>query len=79
MLRYLTHEEVEQWANKAAPEKFQIPDIPCHSQAVERHIKMVSDASLKSSSAATRNGIIRSARISQRKVLVFSSKKDFCT
>ena len=27
MLRYLTHEEVEQWANKAAPEKFQIPDF----------------------------------------------------
>ena len=33
-----------QWANKATPKKFEILDITCHSHAVERHFKIVSDA-----------------------------------
>ena len=78
MLRYLKHEEVQQWANKATPEKFEMLPIPCHSQAVERHIKMVSDASIKSASAATRDNIIRATRSSQKKMPVFKSKKYFC-
>ena len=45
LLRRLTDTEVEAWANKALPEKYSLPDIPCHSQAVERHVKLVTEAS----------------------------------
>ena len=49
-----------QRANKATPEKFEILHIPCHSLAVEWHIKIMCDALLKSSSAATRYDIVKS-------------------
>ena len=41
----LTDEEVESFAENTAPDKYQLPPIPCHSQAVERHVKLVSEAS----------------------------------
>ena len=77
MLRSLTSYEVEVWANEEVPVKYPLLKIPCHSQAVERHIRLVSDASLKSSSVEQRDGMIRATIHSREKIPRFSSKKDY--
>ena len=77
MLRNLTTSEMEAWATKEDPEKYSLLNIPCHSQAVERHVKLVSDASLKSCSVEGQNGRIRATKSSRAKIPKPGSKKDY--
>ena len=44
ILRALSPYEINEWATEQAPPKYPLPDLPCHSQAVERHIRLVSEA-----------------------------------
>lgn len=56
---------------------FDVPDYPCHTQAVERGIRLVSEAAAAVIGPDARDGFIRQ-RIKERKELKkFSSKKDF--
>ena len=48
-----------------------LPDIPCHTQAVERHIKPVTEAAEK----VWRDGYIRTTLASRKKMPVFENKK----
>ena len=52
---------------------------PCHNQAVERHIKLVSQASsmAMATSFEKRDGIIRQQIRSHKLIKSFDSKKDF--
>lgn len=51
--------------------------LPCHSQAVERAVKTVTEASAKLSNKSARDGFIK-AQIESRKAMPkFESKKDF--
>ena len=59
MLTALTRREADDWASDEAPLKFALREIPCNAQAVERHVKLVSEAALKSSSSETRDMIVR--------------------
>lgn len=52
-------------------------DIPCHTQAVERCVKLVTEASSKVCGAKNRDGIIKSTLISRSMVPVFNTKKDY--
>ena len=51
--------------------------FPCHTQAVERIIKEVDDASLKVCGYETRNGYIGSRLASRVKIPRFESKTNF--
>ena len=75
VLRNLTTSEMVVCANKEAPEKYRMLKIPCHSQAIERHVKLVLDASLKSCSIEERDVMIRAMKCSRAKIPKFGSKK----
>ena len=54
-----------------------VPDWTCHSQAVERTVKKVSDASKMVSGREKRDGWIRAADTSRLELPVMESKQDF--
>ena len=67
--------EAELLAIKETP--FEVPNYPCHTQAVERGVKLVSEASAAAIGQEAREGFI-CQRIKERKVLnKFESKKDY--
>ena len=47
MLKNLSNEEVDAWVSLENPRKYPLSDLPIHTQAMERHIKLVSEASAK--------------------------------
>jgi hypothetical protein len=53
-------------------------DIPCHSQAVERSVKMVTEASKSVYGFDARDGYIRAVLKSRHFMSTFQSKQDFC-
>ena len=55
----------------------EIPKFPCHTQAVERCIKLVTDASLAVCGEHKRDGYIRSIIESRKEIPLFNTKKDF--
>jgi hypothetical protein len=59
--------------------RLDIPKFPCHTQAVERCIKLVTDASLAVCGEHKRDGYIRSIIESRREIPSFNTKKDFLT
>lgn len=54
-----------------------IQKIPCHTQAVERAVKLVSEASLAVCDSNRRDGMIRSKLDSRAIMPKFENKKDF--
>ena len=50
---------------------------PCHNQSVERHIKMVSEASSAVAGFDRRDGLIRQKIKSRKLMKVFNTKKEF--
>ncbi|KAK4879050.1 hypothetical protein RN001_004865 [Aquatica leii] len=59
------------------PEEIEILKFPCHTQAVERCIKLVTEASSLVCGAEARDGFIR-ARISSRTAMPkFNTKSEF--
>ena len=63
----------EQWSFS----KGSIVNIPCHSQAVERHVKLVSDSSKNVVGEFNRDGFMRSTIQSRKKMPMFETKSDF--
>ena len=53
------------------------PSNPCDSQAVERHIKLVSQASTMATIFERRDGMIRHHIRSQRLMKKFDAKREF--
>ena len=54
-----------------------VPDWTCHSQACERTVKKVSEASKMVAGREKRDGWIRMADASRKEIPVMESKKDF--
>ena len=52
-------------------------NIPCHTQAVERMIKLVTVASSKVCGQTSRNGYIRAALQSRKVIPTFNTKNQF--
>ena len=71
----LDFKEADLFAIKEAP--LEVPNYPCHTQAVERAIKLVSEASAAVVGQEAREGFI-SQQIKERQELSkFESKKDY--
>uniref|UniRef100_A0A8D8VVF7 Uncharacterized protein n=1 Tax=Cacopsylla melanoneura TaxID=428564 RepID=A0A8D8VVF7_9HEMI len=51
--------------------------LPCHTQAVERHIKLVTEASVAVCSEEARDGFIRARQKSRQAIPTFETKKEF--
>ena len=56
---------------------FHIPNFPCHTQAVERAVKMVTEASARVCGHERRDGHIRVKIESRKEVTNFNTKSDF--
>ena len=54
-----------------------IPPIPCHTQVVERHIKIVTEASASVIGMVNRDGFILNKLKSRKLMPKFESKQDF--
>lgn len=51
--------------------------LPCHTQAVERSVKIVTEAAISACDKKTRDGMIH-AKLASRKVMPkFDSRRDF--
>ena len=57
--------------------KMNIAKFLCHSQAVERHIKLITEASATVCGQETRNGFIRTHIQSRKEIPKFESKQQF--
>ena len=57
--------------------KMNIAKFPCHSQAVERHIKLVTEASATVCVQETRDSFIRTQIQSRKGIPKFESKQQF--
>jgi hypothetical protein len=56
---------------------FEADKYPLHTQAVERAIKVVSEASSQVCGQETREGFIEARLASRERVSIFESKKDY--
>ena len=54
-----------------------IPKFPCHSQAVKKLVRTITEASASVSGIKKRDGFIRSRLCSRTKIPRFESKKDY--
>ena len=54
-----------------------LPALPCHTQAVERTIKLVTDASQKVIGSKNRDGYKNALLTSRSKLPKFNTKKDY--
>lgn len=52
-------------------------NVPCHTQAVERHVKLVTEASQSVCGDRARNGFIRNRIASREQMSTFNNKKDY--
>ena len=57
--------------------QLEIEKLPCHSQAVERHVRLLTQASLATCGAEARDGYIRSGIISRKELRKFDTKVNY--
>ena len=74
-LRNITDDELEQFVESG--DSPTVPNFPCHTQAVERSIKLVTEASCTVAGEENRDSFIKVRLQSYKEMPVFSSKKDF--
>ena len=73
VIQFLAVDEIKSIVE--APYRF--PDIPCHSQSVERCVKLVSEASSQVADYEKRHGFILNTLKSRNEMPSILSKKDF--
>lgn len=77
ILRNHTNEDLIQIIENKGDESLLFIRLPCHTQAVERSVKIVTEAAMSACDKKSRDGIIH-AKLASRKVMPkFDSKKDF--
>ena len=69
--------EIEAFLEEKKYPSHSFEDYPCHNQAVERAVKLVTEASAKKYGFIERDGLIRSCMKSREKRKCFDSKKQF--
>lgn len=72
---HLSEEELKHIAENGTT--MDIADVPCHSHAVERHIKLVTEASAAVCGEKNRDGFIRTRIRSREQLPRFETKRDF--
>jgi len=58
-------------------ESLQFIRVPCHTQAVERAVKLVTEASMSVCGETARNGFIKNRIQSRQQMAVFNKKSDY--
>ena len=77
VIKTMTDAELQQFIVMDITPTVLFPKFPCHTQAVERLVKLVTEASRAVCGPKSRDGFIR-ARIASRQLMpVFESKRDF--
>ena len=77
MLMSKSDEEIERAI--VSKEIWKLDKFPCHTQSVERHIKVVTEASAAVCGELRRDGFIRAKLLSRQSMPEFGSKKDWST
>ena len=75
MLQNISDDEIE--AAIQVPRKWTLEEYPCHTQSVERHVKVVTEAAASVCGGLRRDGYIRAKLASRKEVSHFRSKKDW--
>ena len=76
MLRSVSDKDVDEIANGLGmPDKFPVLELPCHSQALERHIKLVSEVSRKVVGEHARDGMIRTTLRSRGRMPAYKAQQ----
>lgn len=75
LTRRLSEQEVWDIALRKSTPKF--ADIPCHTQAVERGVKMITEAAKRVCGENSRDGYIRCRLESRRNMSKFDTKSHF--
>ncbi|KAF2899676.1 hypothetical protein ILUMI_06499 [Ignelater luminosus] len=73
MLDHLSQEKIEDMFK----EDMDIPTYPCHTQATERCVKLVTEASAMVCGKEQRDGFIRTRIESRQPMKAFNTKKEF--
>ena len=58
-------------------QQMEVPNYPCHNQAVERNVKLVTEASLSVAGEEARHGMVLSTITSRKNMPVFDAKQDY--
>lgn len=74
VLRHISDEELK---NMAKDKILEIDDFPCHTQSVERCVKLVTEASQRVTAASSRDGFIRTRLQSRAEMPNFGHKNLF--
>lgn len=77
LLRTLTNEDIKQYLSNDFKPVMSIDAFPCHTQAVERCAKLVTEASSKVCGHSSRDGYIRTTLLSRSAMPTFSHKSEF--
>ena len=73
----LTLEKTDAEISAFRDSPFQVPKYPCHTQAVERAIRLVSEASTAVIGQEARNGFIRQRITARKELPTFETKKEY--
>ena len=79
LLKHITNDELKNLIQSGDVHQSNVPQIPCHSQNVERIIKLVTESCSKVCGPSNRDGWIRSALLSRSTMPTFDTKKQFAT
>ena len=75
----VTTNEIKEMIDSKAFSKFKIPELPCHTQSVERHVKLVTEASSLVCNHASGKGLIRNKLSLRATMLCFNTKSQYKT
>ena len=75
----MTTNEIKEMIDSKAFSKFKIPELLCHTQSVERHIKLVTEASSLLCEHASREGLNRNKFSSRATMPCFNNKSQYKT
>jgi len=77
ILRNMTNDELWALINETEIPSVDFQRYPCHTQAVERGIKLVTEASKLVCDESSRDGLIRNRQNSRNKMAKFNTKKEY--
>ena len=76
---FVTSKEIKEKIKSKLFSEFKTPELPCHTQSVECHIKLVSEESSSVCDHASREGLIRNKLSSRATMLCFNMKSQYKT
>lgn len=77
LLRRVTNEEIHSFIQSGDIPDWDVKKFPCHTQAVERCVKLVTEASLKVCGPQSRDGFIRATLKSRSMMQEFNTKSQY--